>query len=73
MTMPKVIFKTVAMQNNSQWICSMCPIPHFRPAGVRTSHIFLIFPGHPEFWTPLQIPVWGPPGCTLLQDDGSPA
>ena len=30
--------------------------------------IFLIFPGHLEFWTPLQIPVWGPPlACTLLQ------
>ena len=29
--------------------------------------IFLIFPGHPEFWTPLQIPLWGgSPGCTLL-------
>ena len=24
------------------------------------THIFLIFPGHPEFWTPLQIPIWGP-------------
>ena len=22
--------------------------------------IFLIFLGHPEFWTPLQIPIWGP-------------
>ena len=30
----------------------------------------LIFPGHPEYWIPLQIPIWGPPlGCTLLQDD----
>ena len=26
-----------------------------------------MFPGHPESWTPLQIPSWGPPlGCTLL-------
>ena len=24
-------------------------------------YIFLIFPGHVEFWTPLQIPIWGPP------------
>ena len=31
--------------------------------------IFLIFPGHPEFWTPLQIPLWGPHGCTLLQSE----
>ena len=23
-------------------------------------YIFLIFPGHPEFWTPLQIPMWAP-------------
>ena len=31
-------------------------------------YIFLIFPGHLEFWTPLHIPIWGPPlGCTLLQ------
>ena len=29
----------------------------------------LIFPEHPEFWTPLQIPLWAPPlGCTRLQD-----
>ena len=29
--------------------------------------IFLIFPGHLEFCTPLQIPSWSPPlGCTLL-------
>ena len=31
-------------------------------------YIFLIFPGHLEFWSPLQIPSWGPPlGCTLFQ------
>ena len=31
-------------------------------------HIFLVFPGNLEFWTPLQIPIWGPLfGCTLLQ------
>ena len=36
-------------------------------------YIFLTFPGHFEFWTPLQIPSWGPPlGCTLLQR-GTPA
>ena len=28
---------------------------------------FLIFPGHLEFCTPLQTPVWGPAlGCTLF-------
>ena len=30
---------------------------------------FLICPGHPEFWTPLQILIWGPPGCTLFQQE----
>ena len=36
----------------------MCPFPQLRLVGVRTSYIymFLIFPGHIEFWTPLQIP-----------------
>ena len=28
---------------------------------------FLIFPGHLEFWIPLQIPSWGPPlGCPCV-------
>ena len=70
MTMAEVCCKAVAMQNSSQWPCSMHPIPQLRYVGVRISYIFffLIFPGHLEFWTPLQIPIWGPPlGCTLLQ------
>ena len=46
MTVPEVSCKTVAMQNDSQWPCSMCPIPQFRPVRVRTSHIFNIS------WTP---------------------
>ena len=43
--------------------------PWLRLMGVRTSYIhFLIFSGHLEFWTPLQVLSWGPPlGCTLLQ------
>ena len=45
MTIPEVICKTVAIQNNSQWPCSMCPIPQFRLVGVRTSHIFPTFLG----------------------------
>ena len=52
MTILEVICKTVAVQNNSQWPCSMCPIPLFRLVGVRTSYIFNIS------WTPLQIPLW---------------
>ena len=48
----------------------MCPIPS--GSGLwgwgLPIYIFQIFPGHLEFWTPLQIPSWGPPlGCTLLQ------
>ena len=42
MAMPRVICKTVAMQNNSQWPCSMYPIPQFILVGVRTSYIFYI-------------------------------
>ena len=71
MTNLEVICKIVAMQNSSQWPCSMCPIHQLRLVGVRTSYIyifFLILPGHPEVRTPLQIPTWAPsPGCTLLQ------
>ena len=71
MTMTEVSCKAVAMQNSSEWPCSISPILQLRFVGVRTFSLyffFLIFPGHPEFWTPLQIPIWGPPlGCALLQ------
>ena len=31
-------------------------------------YIFLVFPGHLKFWTPLQTPIRGPPlACTLFQ------
>ena len=71
MTTPDISCTAVAVQNSSEWPCSMCPIPQLRLVGVRTSYVFfLIFPGHLEFWTPLQIPIWGPPlGCTLLHPD----
>ena len=46
MTMPEVSCKTVAMQNNFQWPCSMYPIPQLGLVGVRTSYIFNIS------WTP---------------------
>ena len=70
MTVPGVSCKALATQNSSKWPCSMCPIPP--GSGLwgwgHPTYIFLIFPGHPELWTPLQIPSWGPPlGCTLLQ------
>ena len=63
MTMPEVSCKAVAVQNSSEWPRSMCPILQVGLVGVRTSYIYssLIFPKHPEFWTPLQIPIWGPP------------
>ena len=61
--MPEVHCTAVAIQNSSEWPCSMCPFPQLRLVGVRTSYIYfsLTFPEHPEFWTPLQIPIWGPP------------
>ena len=62
MPMPGVSCKTVAMQNSSQWSCSMCPIPQFRLVGVRTSCIFLVF-SRPHYKSLSR----GPPGCTLLQ------
>ena len=68
--MPGVSCKAVATQNSSEWPCSMCPIPPGSGLWGWGHPIcnFLIFPGHLEFWTPLQIPSWGPPlGCTLLQ------
>ena len=72
MTVPGVSCKALATQNSPEWPCSMCPIPP--GSGLwgwgHPTYIFLIFPGHLEFWTPLQIPSWGPPlGCTLLQND----
>ena len=33
------------------------PIPQFKLVGVRTSYIFNIS-WNPEFWTPLQVPIW---------------
>ena len=68
--MPGVSCKAVSTQNSSEWPCSLCPIPP--GSGLwgwgHPIYIFLIFPGHLEVWTPLQIPSWGPPvDCTLLQ------
>ena len=62
MTVLEVICKTVAIQNNSQWPCSLRPIPQLRPVGVRTSYIyfFLIFPGH-RVLGPITNPCSGPP------------
>ena len=64
----EVICKTLAIQNSSEWPCSMHPIPQLRLVGVRTSiyiyFFFLIFHEHPAIWTPLQIPIWAPPLAT---------
>ena len=43
MAILEVICKTAAIQNNSQWPCSMCPIPQLRLVGVRTSYIYIFF------------------------------
>ena len=56
MTILEVICQTVDMQNNSMALFHMFPLPVTDLWGC--SHpMFLIFPGHPEFWTPLQIPL----------------
>ena len=68
-TMPEVSYKAVATQNSSQWPCSICPIPQLRFVWMRASYMyifFLIFPRHPEFWTPLQIPICLPPSPLRL-------
>ena len=43
MTILEVTCKTVAIQNNSQWLCSLCPIHQLRLVGVRTSYIYFFF------------------------------
>ena len=43
MTVLEVICKTVAMQNSSQWPCSMRPLPQLRLVVVRTSYIYFYF------------------------------
>ena len=83
MTVLEVICKTVTMQNNSQWPCSMCPIPQFRLMGVRTSHIFniswtswVLDPiTNPSFGGPLAEPSYTtinpPPGSILYLQNNS--
>lgn len=58
MTTPEVSCKAIAMQNSSQRPCPMCPFPQLTPGG--GGEDIPISPGHPEFWTPFQIAVWGP-------------
>ena len=66
--MPVVSCKIVAMQNSSGWPCSMCPIPQFRVAGVRTSHIFFWYFLDTLSSGPRYKSLFGSPfGCTLLQ------
>ena len=62
MTILVVICKTVDMQNNSQWPCSMCPIPQPDLWGWGYS-IFLDIPSsRPRYKSPL----WGEAWCTPL-------
>ena len=71
MIMPEVSCTAVAIHNSSEWPCTMCAIPQAQTCwGEDILYIFfLIFPGHLEFWTPLQIRMWGSPlGCTLFHD-----
>ena len=67
MTVPEVLCKTVAMQNNSQRPCSLCPIPQLRLVGVRKSYIYLYyFPDTLSSGPHYKSLFGGPPGCTLL-------
>ena len=63
--MPEVSCKAVAVQNSSEWPCFVCTIPQLWLVGVSEDilhiYFFLIFPGHPELWTSLQIPTLGHP------------
>ena len=66
MAMPEVSCKAVAMQNNSQWPCSMCPIAQFRLVGARASYIFFKYFLHTLCSGPHYESLFGgPPGCTL--------
>ena len=71
--MPEVSCKAVAIQNSSEWPCSMCPIPQLRLVGVRTSYIFFSnISWIPQALDPIKNPYLGPPlGCALLQGHGS--
>ena len=60
--MPEVSCKAVAVQNSSQWPCSLCPIPQLRLVGVRASYIYF----SNISWTtsvldPITNPYLGPP------------
>ena len=71
MTVPGVSCKALATQTALNGPVPRVPSPLAQACGgedILYIYIFLIFPGHLEFWTPLQILSWGPPlGCTLLQ------
>ena len=60
--LPEEGCKAVAVQNSSQWPCSMCPILQLRLVGVRMSSKYIYFniSWTTEFWTPLQIPICPP-------------
>ena len=69
MTMPGVSCTAVAVQNSSEWPCSLCPFPQLRLVGVRTSYIYFSnISWIPRVLDPVTNPYLGPPlGCTLLQ------
>ena len=43
MTMPEVSCKAVAVQNSSQWPCSMCPIPQLILVGGDEDIMYIFF------------------------------
>ena len=59
--MPEVICTAVAVQNSSEWPCSMCPISKLRLVGVRTSYIYFSnISWTPGVLGPITNPIWGP-------------
>ena len=62
MTMPGASCKAVAIQNSSEWPCSMCPFPQLRLVGVRASYIYFSnISWTPWVLNPITNPYLGPP------------
>ena len=61
MNTPEASYTAVAVQNSSEWPCSMCPFPQFRLVGVRTSYIhFSNISWTPQVLDPITNPFLGP-------------
>ena len=60
--MPEVSCTAAAIQNSSEWPCSMCPFLQLRLMGVRASYIYFSnISWTPWVLDPITNPYWGPP------------